>query len=325
MMNTIKTFKDLQIWQKAIGFPIFVCILLSSIFYILHPAFASAAKYMWQISPAEESLASDFEVTLYVDPEGETINTVSGQVVWPSEFLSALAVNAGDSIVNLWVEAPIIKDNRLSFSGIMPGGFSGLLSPYYSGVRPGKILTLILRPLKKGQATLLGENGQVLLNDGSGTLARLSWPLLAVSLAGPSRSVLAPSLDTEPPETFNIEMARDKNIFNNDWFVAFSTQDKKSGVSHYEIQERNKSFPQDGAWRRVESPSRLENQNRTSYVFVRALDFAGNVRLETLAPAVPKAWYENISVWGILMIVLLTLFLGRALWPKHLKKKIPTK
>jgi len=38
---------------------------------------------------------------------------------------------------------PVLKNGEISFSGVIPGGFSGVLSPYYKGYKPGKVFSLI--------------------------------------------------------------------------------------------------------------------------------------------------------------------------------------
>jgi len=80
-----------------------------------------------------------------------------------------------------------------------------------------------------------------LLNDGSGTEAKLSPSILNFQVVGINSPNQPPPIseikDTEPPELFTPEIGRQPDIFNNQWFLAFTTQDKNSGISHYEVRE----------------------------------------------------------------------------------------
>ncbi|MBI3638284.1 hypothetical protein HY227_00895, partial [Candidatus Wolfebacteria bacterium] len=113
------------------------------------------------------------ESVLKLDPQNQSINAVEGKISF-SDNLKLIFVNDGDSIVDLWIQKPILKNNEISFSGIMPGGYNGDLSPFWNGGRPGKILTLFFAADKVGDGEIKLNDSRALLNDGSGTPASLS-------------------------------------------------------------------------------------------------------------------------------------------------------
>ncbi len=185
------------------------------------------------------------------------------------------------------------------------------MGPDYSGVKPGRILSLVFLAKNIGQGAIEINNAKVLLNDGKGTQASLSISNFQFSISkeisGFEFQVLR---DTDPPEDFKPEIAQDPNIFEGKWFLVFVTQDKGSGIDHYEIQEtRNKR--QGKNWVEAESPYVLKNQNLRSYIYVKAVDKAGNERVTFVEPKYPMKWYEKPFIWSI---IILSIIIGYILW-----------
>ena len=59
-----------------------------------------------------------------------------------------------------------------------------------------------------------------------------------------------------------------------------------------------------GNWIIAESPYLLKNQRLSDFIFVKAVDKAGNKRTEELQPLHPKkTWYENGTFWVIIVVV----------------------
>lgn len=249
----------------------------------------------------------NFEVGVFVNTEGELINAIEGEVVFPPD-LEVVEIRDGNSILNLWIKRPQLTEaGRVAFAGVIPGGYFGDRSYLFS---------LVLRAKKEGQITITTSNEKVLLNDGQGSPADVRRAPLSLNVSSNAAAgEFSPPFDTDPPELFTPMISRNQNIFDNKYFLVFATQDKGSGIKEYQVQER-RIFrqPKERNWITTESPYLLKDQRLRSYVFVRAVDNAGNERLATLSPLTP--WYKDYLVWGIIVAVALLAYLitGHYLW-----------
>jgi hypothetical protein len=104
------------------------------------------------------------------------------------------------------------------------------------------------------------------------------------------------------------------------WMVLFATQDKGSGMDHYEVREVDPLLPWWGSgWHVAESPYLLEDQTLRSAVYVRAYDNDGNVREESLAATYGPTLLRKIILIALCIVALLAIifavrFLKRLLW-----------
>lgn len=296
---------DRKHWVKNII--LFVAISVS--FVAISGLSVMAAK-LELISPMSETgVGQQFQVDLTLDTEGADINAVQGKITFPANLLELKEVRDGDSIINFWIQKPSREsESEVSFSGVIPGGFSGVLSPYYKGEKSGKIFSLIFTGKSAGESLILIKDAKILLNDGLGTEAKTSVQNSFVAIrdyiSGDSR--IMPK-DTDPPELFTPEIASDPDIFDGKRFLVFSVQDKGSGVDYYAVHEttQRKDAAQidSGEWTPVESPYLLKDQSLKSYIYIKAVDKAGNARIVYLPPTVPwyKKWFVDI-IFGVIII-----------------------
>jgi len=104
-------------------------------------------------------------------------------------------------------------------------------------------------------------------------------------------------IDTTKPEVFKPEIGKDSSVFEGKYFLSFSTNDKLSGIDHYELMEtRNKKQE---TWKRAKSPYVLEDQSLRSKIFVKAVDKAGNEQISKISPP-PKPF----PYWIIIPILI---------------------
>lgn len=226
------------------------------------PGIASAAEVRVLQQPGTR------EVRVVIDTQGEPINAVEGELDLPG---GAAEVLLGDSVVPLWAERP--GTGSLRFSGVIPGGFVG-----------DRGTILVARAARAGKAQVVVRDLKAYRNDGAGTLAAVLSVPLAADFPADAPALAAP--DTALPEFSEVRIARDEAVFEGDWFVAFNARDAGSGVVRYEVAERAGNRPglEGLTWREASSPERLEDQSRRSAVFVKAIDGAGNERVERLDP-----------------------------------------
>ena len=263
----------------------------------------------------------DFKVDVMVDAGNDNLNAFGGSISFPNRLLEVKSINDGDSIVNFWIDRPSSSSTGagagiISWNGITPQGFRGVLGPY-EGERPGKIFSVVFSPISAGSGSITPSNVKMLINDGKGTQAGVSASPLAFSVTGGGSAGNAPARrDLNPPEDFKPEIASDPSIFDGRYFLAFAATDKESGIDHYEVLETRNQEPGTGKWTNAESPYLLEDQTLSSFIFVKAVDKSGNERTEVLKPTHPAiVWYENAALWIIIIAALILIGIA-ILWKR---------
>ncbi len=266
---------------------------------LLAAAPAFAAQLSFESSNPAPAVGERFSVAVLLDTQGDEINADGGSVTFPGDLVEFLGASDAGSIVSFWIEPPALRGGVVTFSGITPGAFNG---------HRGLLFTLEFRAKKAGAGMIGIVDAKTLRNDGTGMSASVVVSSLSLRVsppaAAPSPSVpVAPTVaDRQPPEPFTPEIGRDPNVFDGQWFVAFATEDKGSGMSGYEVKEsRSRIFAWLVPWKPASTPYLLADQELQSYVFVKAVDRAGNERVAMLAPAHAVPWYERDAVWGILL------------------------
>jgi hypothetical protein len=290
----------------------FSVLFFTALFSAVSPA--QAAEIFFGAKTKEVPVGSQAEIGVFANTDGEELNAVGGDIVFPADIFDVQGINDGGSAMSLWVKRPAASaPGTVTFAGITPGGLNG-----------GKIylFSLVLKAKQKGLATIMSKNEQILLNDGRGSAAPLSRAPLSMNVTDAGSPVAIPPLvDRTPPEPFILQAAKSPDIFDGKWFVAFAAQDKGAGIDYYEVREAAPRFSFASllfwrGWARAESPYLLKDQSRASGVEVKAVDRAGNQRIAALAPAERLPWYANCLFW--ITIVLLS---GAAYWYWSFVKK----
>lgn len=273
------------------------------VFFTL-PGEVSAARLFLETSADTVGVGQKLEVTLYLDSEGETVNALEGNIQVP-EFLRVDTFRDGDTLIAFWSERSSVNNNQtIIFSGLIPGGWQG---------RNGKIFSFITETTSEGNDTLFLSDTQVLLHDGEGTKAAVVTESLTLRVDETITltDFISGENDTELPEPFIPLLSQDLNIFSGDYFLVFATQDKNSGVDHYEVLETRKKLHDErkGNWRIAESPYRVSDQSLRSFIYIRAIDRSGNIRVELFEPTISDVSKSTRIFLGILLLVFL-LFVG---------------
>jgi hypothetical protein len=220
-------------------------------------------------------------VTVSISEYTNPITAIEGSVVF-SKNVALVGIDDGNSIINFWVEKPDITTSSVAadFAGIIPGGYVGI---------EGKVLTLLFEGQEVGDTKISLSNMNTVSNDSAETIAQTIDHSVMISVVGEGQHAkeTTSEVDTEIPETFIPQIGRDPSVFEGKWFVAFSTQDKKSGIDEYAVLETvlpTWRFAPQSRWIPSESPYVLHNQGRRHYVHIRATDRSGNIRIETVSP-----------------------------------------
>jgi len=239
--------------------------------FLLSASPAQAAHILLERQDGEAiRTGSVVEVDVMLENDvSEDINAVAVDIDYPKEFLALKEWSDGDSIVDFWVEKPSDRGGKLSFQGIIPGGY---------GEKRGSLLKMYFEALQAGDFSLaVGESSRALLDDGSGTAAAMQFSSLPLSVvAAEGGSELFEFTDKVPPEPFEPIISAADNAFGGNNFLAFSTKDKDSGIDHYEVSEGG------GPFVTAVSPYLLFNQRLDAPVRVKAVDRSGNETIGTV-------------------------------------------
>jgi hypothetical protein len=258
-------------------------------------------------NPREGTFGTNQEVPVQIilDTEQRKVNTVSASLRLPNNV--KVSVSDGNSIISRWIDAPTIINNTIHFSGIIPGGYQG---------SDGLLVTLLVNSTNTGGTSVSFPNLPViLLNDGKGTPDQVKVMAGYLNFAS-NGEVITPEIDTTPPEPFSVTIIRDRNLYNNQYVAIFQTQDKGSGIDHYEVSESETGTPND--WKTVSSPYLLGNQTRDQYLHVKAVDRAGNERLSIVTPLYERPFLERI-MWPIGLVIGILLIFTLLRWANHVQ------
>jgi hypothetical protein len=319
---------------------IILSLLLLSVFAISKGAEAAVLS----LEPSGGSFGPNsifkVKVMIYIPPE-ECINAAQVEVDFPDNLLEVDDFSPGDSIFSLWIEKPsdgdfvkINQTGKISFIGGLPGGYCGKAEEanLESGIRNNYLLGNIIFSVKKSTSSAEAAIGfsslsQAFLNTGSGIPAKLSFQNAYLKIDKNLTKIQDEwqeelRLDKITPENFSLEIGRDEDIFGGNYFLAFSTVDKQTGIDHYEVLEMKpadfkavdgeRSFlqkiedkamrrPVNLSWEKAVSPYLLKDQTLKSIIKVKAVDKAGNERVVQYQNTVLKSAInkEIANVWMI--------------------------
>lgn len=258
---------------------IILFVAISVTFVAIRGTQAQAARFFLESAGGDVRTNEPFAVQLFLDTEGESVNALEGAVHFPS-LVDLETIQDGGSIVTFWLDTPArAGGGRMYFSGITPGGYAG---------NRGYILTAVFHPRSEGNGEIRVSEARAFRNDGFGTPLAVRSSGLAFTASRGVQLFELPLFtegDILPPEPFTPLLAREEGIFKGRYFLVFATQDKGSGISHYEILELPQGFTfSPRQWGVVESPYIVEDQSLRSILKVKAVDRRGNERIATFEP-----------------------------------------
>lgn len=306
--------------------------ILFAVCCLLPTAYTHAALLYVDPGAQTYGVGDTFIAHVRVDNEGECVNAASVEIIYPTKSLRAVDFSRGDSLFSLWTEEPVIDTDvgRVTFSGGIPGGYCGRVQgdPSLSNII-GKIVFTVIDAEEKKVDILFTDETKVYLHDGLGTVASLTKQGATLSLSTeptlPANEWLTEVRDdTVPPDAFAIQIESTRGVFGGRYYAVFSTVDKQSGLSHYEIFER-------GAWIQTRSPHKLYDQS-LSDIQIRAVDKAGNIRVGeyTQGSAPPRVGFEwdlaSVLIALIILIVVgvtLVFFERRKYTTPSIKSSLP--
>lgn len=255
-------------------------------------------------------------VDVMLDSKDQSINAVGGTLSFDSTVLGNPSIHTKDSIINNWITGPSLDElhdtnnQTISWGGIIPGGFAGVLSPFYEGVKPGRIFQVVFTPLIKTQTTISLKNLDIRANDGEAT----SIPVPNISITFDINYSSANVDNIVPLDSKNLHasIGQDKSIFNNRYFLAFYDSIDISSIDHYEILESpfsSSTMSSNVNWQKATSPTLLTDQERNSYIHLRAIGKDGSIAYIIINPSPTISKSKNIFRYVIIIIIILMLFI----------------
>jgi len=309
---------------------IFVLFSVVILFFVLFSVgIANAAVIEPRIETKEVKKNEFIVVPIYLDTQFEEINAVEVYVNFSDNLIFRDYLD-GKSIITHWIEKPRVvvpsahyMASQITFSGIIAGGISG---------RNLNLIELVFESKESGIAKIgIDENSKVLLNDGLGTKTKLIVLSQGFNILDIKRKPELKVKDNFPPEPFKIYLAQNKEIFNGKYYITFGTKDKQSGIAYYEISEKPINFIflskpdiQNLSFKKTESPYVLEDQSLRSYVVVKAVDKAGNERVEILYPQRVLV-FDDVLVFAFCLVILVVLivFIIKFRYKQHAPNQSP--
>lgn len=280
--------------------------ILLILIFLLFANQVDAASLVLKSDSNQIKVNSDFQVNVFLNSEDESINAIGGNISFPQDLLELKETREGNSIINFWVEKPKIENEKIIFSGIIPGGYNS---------KDGLIFSLIFKTRTEGDGVVYLNQIQAYKNDGMGTPVNLNFSNISFYIRNYFETQeSAEILDNEKPETFTPEISQDQELFDNKYFLVFATQDKGVGINHYEVCE--------GSLKNcvvAESPYILNDQSLEKKVYIKAIDKKGNERIVIVRPKNPLPWYKNYLFYVIIIILVVGILFISKLW-KKLKK-----
>jgi hypothetical protein len=272
------------------------------------PHFTDAAVVQLT-APESINISTPFSVEVFLDTEGENINAIEGTILLPEGF-SVSEVRYQGSVVSLWLSAPAMRvPGTVDFAGVMPGGYQA--TPERTG--RGNLFTLVLSARQPGTSRLsLGAETSVYANEGTRIPASKGNATIQILNSGaPTPEALG--RDVYSPEPFTPVVVSGEPYGIDGRVLVFATQDKDSGVMKYEVGSSYFKFLPEAlvSWIFAESPYVISKDREGMYLFVRAYDTAGNVRVG-VAPSASFSLGAFALTWfvpGIVLLIMLGLIL----------------
>ncbi len=272
---------------------------------------ASSASLFFTTPQMDVGIEDEFSLSLMLNTDNQIINTIAGDILFSDTTIEPIRIMTGNSIVSSWIQPPFISGNSVTFSGIMPGGYESTTNLLSNEKQDGLVFTIVFRGKQPGLATVSFAESNLYLNDGLGTEVEHSTLPFSTTITKNSNGIRSELNDTVPPESFVPVVSSSVDLFDGAKALFFSTTDKGSGVDYYEISE---GF---GAWKRASSPYRINDQSLHRLIRVKAVDVAGNYRIETVPGSGSQTATLGLIPIALVVILLLWIFV---VYKKRMKK-----
>jgi hypothetical protein len=268
--------------------------ILFTALLVFLPNFVFASQINFEIENNQINIGDTAKLNIYLDTKTDSINAVEGKIILSSlNYIKINNINDGNSAINFWINKPKVIGNSIEYSGLTPAGIIGSKRLLFS---------IEVTGLSTGDTSIKSET-ITLKNDGYGTKAKTDEGYLLIktvpsNINGNDLNKLEQNTDNDPPESFIPIIGNDPNIFEGKSFIAFATQDKASGIDHYEIKEG--IF---GSYEVAESPYLIKDQSLNKTFYVKAIDNKDNQIVQKIGGN-NKNFYQVIIIAIMILLVI---------------------
>lgn len=237
------------------------------------PYSANAMKIFVDLPESQIKVGNTTLLKIMIDTEGQEINALEGKIYInnPKDITS---ITTGGSIFSLWPRRPSLDEGLISFTGGTPSGVYG---------NSLRVFTIAIKPTTPEKIKINFSEVASFLSDGLGTKVSVTGSPVEISvnsddLETTEDNELANLVidDKNPPNKFSIDIGREETLHDGKYFLSFYATDNESGINRYEVKENDLPTVRSG------SVYVLQDQSLTGTVEVRAIDNAGNVRIESI-------------------------------------------
>lgn len=198
---------------------VYISLLLVFIGGLLPSTAKAAGTASLSLSPNQGSfvVGNTFDVSIFVNTNGNDINTVEVNLKFSSDTLQIVSPSTGQSFISVWVTQPTFsnEEGTIHFAG-------GLPSPGIN-TTAGLVSTITFRAKAPGAGTIeILPSSKILLNDGKGTniLTSTAKGSYTLSLAAPGGPEISSS--THPDQ--NAWYKNNNPVFS--WTTASGAENK---------------------------------------------------------------------------------------------------
>ena len=138
-------------------------VIIFALAYLLLSFPATAATVKLRALATQVKSGATFTLSVDLDTQGKTINNTEAVITYPTDLVTATAINTSGSIFSMWVEQPAFSNEAgtISFNGGVPNpGFTG---------SSGHILSIQFKSVVPGTANFTFSSAAIRENDGLGT------------------------------------------------------------------------------------------------------------------------------------------------------------
>jgi len=274
------------------------------------PMVSSASTIYMEVVPSTVAVGDTFVVKVYIDTDTKTANALDGVIATSISNATADVeeISVAGSVLTLWPKTPSFSksNNRIQFTGGVPGGFVGLRK---------LLFTIVMKAKNPGSISLIPSNSVLYLNDGKGTATPVTPQTLTFSVVAAQTGV-APrdewqgviSQDVTPPEQISITEVQDPSVHEGKKHLFFQAIDAQTGIDYYEVVEgTNVPVRSSGVYI-------LQNQTGPTSVTVTAYDKAGNIRVGVYNGTNAKVSIFAVGMSGALLVLGVV---GWVLWKRR--------
>ena len=285
------------------------------------------------VAPSSASINGEpFTVSIFLNTEGQPVSAIGGVLSFDSSLVSVERITTQGSAVPLWIQQPKVLDESIQqattsivFEGMMPGGFTGVRSPYYKDVRPGSLFTVLLKPKQEGIARISLHDIELHAFDKDGTLLLVSPVTSIVEI--PKQSTVYPSTEKQPlyvtSDTLEVAVRREQLIENNSWYLVVHEDQTARPVQSMYIVEADTFDPQNvqvADWNRLETIYILKHQDRSKYIHVKVVYDNDIYTIKTIPPvenSTQHFYSSRILVYIALLFLVIFLYRYGSLHTQH--------